>query len=231
MGDRHPRRINARLGAGELRRRRLELGLTRRELARRAAVDLSVIEAAEAHGIGVYDHTASLLAGELGFDIRHVPQPRNSSPGDVEVLGAVLADLGTPIATQTTAAALAWPVERVRAAAAQLRQELQRLGQTVTLSPSDELGLAPFATCISDEQRAAVRREALTIDHATAEVLLAVLRGRRDERSWTKLDDNERVIAMQLVAAGAITEDHGMLAPTDELAPAFEPGQLFALDW
>ena len=60
---------------------------------------------------------------------------------------------------------------------------------------------------------------------------LAVLRGRRDERSWSKLDDNQRAIAMQLVAAGAITEDHGMLAPSDQLAHAFEPGQLFGLDW
>jgi hypothetical protein len=76
-----------------------------------------------------------------------------------------------------------------------------------------------------------VRREALTIDDATAHVLFAVLRGRRDDRSWNKLDDSQRVIAMQLVAAGAITEDHGMLAPSDELARAFEPGQLFGLDW
>jgi ubiquinone biosynthesis protein UbiJ len=75
-----------------------------------------------------------------------------------------------------------------------------------------------------------VHREALTIDDATAEVLLAVLRGRRDDRSWNKLDDNERVIATQLVAASAITEDHGMLVPNEELAYAFEPGQLFALD-
>jgi hypothetical protein len=222
--------MNARLAPDELRRRRLELGLTRRELAWRAAVELSVIEDAEAHGIGIYAHTASLLAGELGINTRHVPQPRSSSPSDVEVLGAVLADLGAPIATQTTAAALAWPPERVRAAAAQLRHELQRLGQTVTLSPSDEPGLAPFATCISDEQRAAVHREALTIDHATAEVLLAVLRGRRDERSWNKLDDNQRTVAMQLVAAGTITEDHSMLAPNDQLAYPFEPGQLFGLD-
>jgi beta-glucosidase-like glycosyl hydrolase len=63
--------------------------------------------------------------------------PRCSSPGDVETLGAVLADLGTPIATQTIAAALAWAPERVRDVAAQLRHELQRLGQTVTLSPGD----------------------------------------------------------------------------------------------
>jgi transcriptional regulator with XRE-family HTH domain len=223
--------MNARLGPDTLRRRRLELGFTRRELARRAAVDLSVIEDAEAHGIPIYNHTASLLAGELGIDTSHLPQRRTSSPGDVETLGAVLADLGTPISTQTIAAALAWAPERVRAAAAQLRHALQRLGQTVTLSPSDQLGLAPFATCISDEQRAAVHREALTIDHATAKVLLAVLRGRRAERSWTKLDDSERVIAMQLVAASAITEDHGMLVANEELAYAFEPGQLFGLDW
>ena len=119
----------------------------------------------------------------------------------------------------------------MRDAAAQLRHELQRLGQTVTLSPGEQLGLASFASCISDEQRAAVRRETLTIDDATAHVLLAVLRGRRDDRSWTKLDDTERVIATQLVAASAITEHHGMLAPSDELARAFEPGQLFVLDW
>jgi len=223
--------MNARLGPDDLRRRRLEVGLTRRELARRAALDLSVIEDAEIHGIPIYDHTASLLASELGIDTSRVPQPAGSSPGDVEILGAVLADLGTPIPTQTIVAALAWPPERVRAAAAQLRHELQRLGQTVTLSPGDHLGLASFASCISDEQRAAVHREALAIDDATAHVLLAVLRGRRDDRSWTKLDDDERVIAMQLVAAGAITEDHGMLAPSDELARAFEPGQLFRLDW
>jgi len=147
------------------------------------------------------------------------------------MLGAVLADLGTPIATQTIAAALAWAPERVRAAAAQLRHELQRLGQTVTLSPGDQLGLAPFATCISDEQRAAAHREALTIDDATAQLLLAVLRGRRNKRSWNKLDDNQRAITMQLVAAGAITEDHGILAPSEQLAYAFEPGQLFGLDW
>jgi len=162
--------MNARLGSDELRRRRLELGLTRRELARRAAVDLSVIEDTEIHGIAIYDHTASLLAGELGIDTSRVPQPAGSSPSDVEILGAVLADLGTPIATQTIAA-------------------------------------------------------------ATAHVLLAVLRGRRDERSWTKLDDNHQAIATQLVAAGAITEDNGMLAPSEHLAGAFDPGQLFQLDW
>jgi len=48
---------------------------------------------------------------------------------------------------------------------------------------------------------------------------------RRDDRSCTKLDNNRRVIATQLVAAGAITEDHGMLAPSEQLAYAFEPGQ------
>ena len=129
-------------------------------------IDLSLIEDAEAHGIPIYDHTASLLAGELGIDTIHVPQPRNSPPGDVEVLGALLADLGTPIATQTIATALAWAPERVRDAAAQLHHELQQLGQTVTLSPGDQLGLTPFASCISDEQRSTVHREVLTIDDA-----------------------------------------------------------------
>jgi hypothetical protein len=68
-------------------------------------------------------------------------------------------------------------------------------------------------------------------DDATADLLLAVLRGRRDERSWTKLDDNQHAIAAQLVAAGAINEDHGMLARSEQLVYAFDPGQLFGLDW
>jgi integrase/recombinase XerC len=72
---------------------------------------------------------------------------------------------------------------------------------------------------------AAIR--ALTI----GDLLLAVLRGRRDERSWTKLDDNQHAIAAQLIAAGAITEDHGMLARSEQLVYAFDPGQLFGLDW
>ena len=44
-------------------------------------------------------------------------------------------------------------------------------------------------------------------------------------------DNNQRVITTQLVAAGAITEEHSMLAPSEQLAYAFEPGQLFGLDW
>jgi len=32
---------------------------------------------------------------------------------------------------------------------------------------------------------------------------------------------------MQLVAAGAITEDHGMLAPSEQLARAFERATCF----
>jgi hypothetical protein len=158
----------------------------------------------------------SLAAG--ASDTSQAQHAQSSPPGDVELLGAMLADLDTPIATQAIAAALAWTAERVRAAAAQLRHELQQLGQTITLSPGDQLSLAPYATCISDEQRAAVRHEALTIDDTTAEVLLTALRGRRGERSWNKLDDNQRDIAMQLVAAGAITEDNGRLAASEHLA-------------
>jgi hypothetical protein len=36
---------------------------------------------------------------------------------------------------------------------------------------------------------------------------------------------------MQLVAAGAITEDNGRLAASEHLAYAFEPSRLFGLDW
>ena len=49
----------------------------------------------------------------------------------------------------------------------------------------------------------ASRREALTIDDATAHVLLAVLRGRRDERSWNKLEGRRPAAGRAALRRGA----------------------------
>lgn len=42
---------------------------------------------------------------------------------------------------------------------------------------------------------------------------------------------DQRVTAMQLVASGAVTEDHGMLGPSEQFADAFKPGLAARTDW
>jgi hypothetical protein len=223
--------LTATIGPALIRRRRHELGLTRRQLARAAAIDLTVIESAEHSGLPIYQQHTVALCWQLGLTITTPASRCQATPADAEILGAILADLQQPMPTQSIAAALDWSVGHVLAAANELRTELNRFGQTVTRGAGHELALAPSAASINDELRAQLHREALRIDDTSAQLLHSIISGRRDDRLASTLTDEQRSIARHLIAAGIITEHHDELQASDALQDALDDRHLRFLRW
>lgn len=215
-----------------VRRRRHQLGLTRTQLARLAAVDIAAIDHAEQDGAPIYNPVALLLGNALGIDLARPDPRRTATPADAEVLGAILADLGEPVPAQAIAATLNCSVEHVHAVSDELRRRLQPLGQTVTRSASDELSLAANPPVnLNDHQREQLRAAALAIDETTARVMLKAIEDRRRDRDWNTLDPEEQHAAAELIAAGAITVYHDLLSPSERLANAIDNRHLIALRW
>lgn len=117
---------------GAVRRRRLRLRISRRELARRVGVDVTLIEDVEQRGTAIYDHTVSAISDQLGCDPRDLAAmpfktTRSTDPADIQLLGALLADFGAPVHEATIAAVLGWAPERRDAAETQLRERASEL--------------------------------------------------------------------------------------------------------
>jgi transcriptional regulator with XRE-family HTH domain len=222
--------VNAQLEAKLLRRLRHELGLTRRQLARSAGVDVVMIEEAESHGLPIFERAAIALSSRLGIDLtsRHAG---DTASAEVELLGAVLAELRQPVPAQAIGDALGWTAARVHDTAAQLRIQLQRYGQTVTHGADDRLALAVYGTAMTDEQREVIHARTLRIDAAEAKVIFTAIAGRRRDRSRDGLTSQEHAIANQLIAAGGIGEHRDVLELTDKLAFAIGDRILADLHW
>jgi transcriptional regulator with XRE-family HTH domain len=179
-----------------VRRRRHQLGLTKLQLARLAAVDITTVEHAEQDGATIYNSATLQLSNQLGIDLANA-DPRTATPAQVEIL----ADLREPVQAQAIAATLDWSVEHVLAVANHLRRKLQRLGQTVTRSASDHLSLAAHLVNLADHEREQIRAEVLTVDQTTASVVLRVIEERRRDRYWGALNPEEQHAATKLIAA------------------------------
>jgi transcriptional regulator with XRE-family HTH domain len=213
-----------------VRRRRHQLGLTKLQLARLAAVDITTVEHAEQDGATIYNSATLQLSNQLGIDLANADQ-RTATPAHVEILGAILADLREPVQAQAIAATLDWSVEHVLAVANHLRRKLQRLGQTVTRSASDHLSLAAHPANLADHQREQIRAEVLTIDQTTASVVLRVIEERRRDRYCGALNPEQQHAATELIAAGAITTSHDLLSPSERLENAIDNRHLTELRW
>jgi hypothetical protein len=215
----------SRLDPPLLRRRRHHLGLTRRQLAREAAVNPETIEHAEEHGLPVYDSITLALSRRLGIDLTN-PDPHDTTPDDIEILGGMLAELHQPVRTHAIADALDWTPVRVQAAAAQLRTKLQQLGQTVTQTADGRLSIAAFQVKLTNRQREQIRSHVLRIDLPAAETLHRVITGRRDERYWGALGIDQQQAATALIAAGVIATYDDELMPSRRLEAAIDNFQL-----
>jgi transcriptional regulator with XRE-family HTH domain len=213
-----------------LRRRRHQLCLTRRQLAREAGVNIETIENAEEHGMPVYDSITLALSRQLGIDLTN-PDPYVTTANDTELLGGILAELRQPVRTHAIAEALDWTPARVQATSAQLRTELQQLGQTVTQTADGRLSIAAFQVNLTDRQRERIRSHVLRIDVPAAQVIYTVITGRRAERYRGDLDKEEHHAATELIAAGVIVSYHDELAPSQRLEAAIDNFPLQQLRW
>jgi hypothetical protein len=133
-----------------------------------------MIEDAEMYGMAIYQPAAIALTRQLGLDITG-SQRECDDPGDSELIGAILADIGEPLAAGTIASALGWTVDRVLDAAggAAHRAAAGRADGDGHRQP--RLALASHADGISDEIRADLHAARARIDDTAAALLHGII--------------------------------------------------------
>jgi hypothetical protein len=165
--------------------------------------------------MAIYQPAAIALARQLGLDITAIQRERDDT-AESQLIGAILADIGEPLAADTIATALGWTVDRLLDAAHGLRTQLRRIGQTVTISANHDLALAPYADVVSDALRADLHAAAIRIDDSAAALLHRIVTGRHQDRLASTLTDEERTIATHMIA----TERHWCDVSERAFAPA-----------
>lgn len=202
-----------RLNTELIRRRRRELRLSERELGERLGTSrttIRFIESGEVAGkltLDLVSQLGDVLAVSFSDLVMAEPPPvERAEPGDIERLGALLAEAAEATPIDLAAEVLGWSVERTQRAAYDLATRLPSVGMTLRTSDG-ELACLPAAAALSaDELRERARRH-LARNHLTshqARVLLAYLE--RDLDAVRKLGGRE-FTAVALLAKAGLIED------------------------
>lgn len=203
------------LDAAAIRRRRQELALSQRALAKTLGVTLVVVrglEDATNHDVQPLGLVVD-LADALGVPVAHLlaepsetPAARPNATADARTVGAALHHAGTRIEITALAEALAWTLPRTRAAVERLRTTAATAGLAVH-HRDDRVRLVAADDAIDPHELAAVLRRhqaARSLTAQEADVLYAVARGDFHARNPS---NPETVAVGSLRNAGLLTRD------------------------
>lgn len=213
-----------------LARRRLELGLTRRQLARAAGVNDSVVNALErgelpplmkASSFARYAQALAMHPAELFGGAPPAP-PTHEPADDTAALGALLwsCDQATP--RSAVADALGWDAGRVNKAAEALDGQLRSAGLRLLAGPG-ELSIVAEASSLppADQVATAVRRQQLrgAVSLHRVKVLLDIANG--DFRANRNANGATMAHLLFLQRGEMITYPTGSATPTPSDDVAF----------
>lgn len=130
------------LKSGGLRNLRLSRGFAQRQVANESGVDIATVRRLETLGIGDSStfsvaqliHIADYLNVEVGhlFEIEPSPTPSTKpEPSDVQLLGAILFDLGKSTKTKAVSEVLGWNSTKIHEVANDLDRNLALSGLTL----------------------------------------------------------------------------------------------------
>lgn len=198
----------ATLNAELIRARRIELGMSRRALARRLAVSMTVVRRLEE---GTGDHSISLrllvnLAERLGCRLTDLfiettePSPVLSTADDVKV-EAILVDAGQAVFRDDIARGLGWDIDRTVAAITHLDARLRGTGQQLHSYRVGWWRIIATPSALAKTERVGATRARLSdggMIVAQARAVVAVL---RHSESHTRPDRRAAVKALQVAQA------------------------------
>lgn len=204
------------------RRRRQDLALTERELARLLGVGGAVVRGLEQGRnhetlpLGLLARWAELLGVQLALLLTEPDgEVQPTEPDDAAAIGMLLAEADRLIALDALADALDWSLERVRTAVADLAGRTAGVGLVVHRLNND-VALRPAATR-GDEVKELLRvhqaRRGLQLTEA--KVLYRVMRGTLE---LNHLGNADRVALGRLQRAGIVDLDVAGLKLTDSAA-------------
>lgn len=200
------------LDAALIRRRRRELGLSLRGVARHLNVSAAVIERIE-EGINHNDlplALAAALADTLAIPRQHIwaqPHPADTDTADdAATVGALLAETGVLTPREALADALTWPLHRVDAALEQLDQHLRPLGWTLHHLKGD-VDIRRHPGAANPEQIQTLLRHhhaRRSLTRSEARLLYRILGGLTEQRISS---NNDRVALGRLQNAGLLNDE------------------------
>ncbi|MFN8132099.1 MAG: helix-turn-helix transcriptional regulator [Solirubrobacteraceae bacterium] len=222
-------------------RRRLQRGLSQRELAHRLGFSAATVRRLEtvAAQPELSLRELSALAGELGAapaqllasgageDDTAARQEPSGLQGDADaaVITAALASLDRPASRAEIAAGLGWPLGRVEAALHAAARRLHGSGLDILIRPSGDVCLIPAPGLVSRDQERELARARLArrgLRSSEARLLLMIARG---ERLPLRLPRNDRVALGALINAGLVQNDGTRLCLSEAAAHALRLDQ------
>lgn len=205
----------------DLRRRRLERGLTRRGLADRAGVTTAAIDHAEQTTTELAGALTDRLARALAQPGDRTPEP---APADHARVHALLADLAGPCTLDQIAEIFEWQLRRASDALKDLESRLAHSGQSIQRTGRGTYRLAPRAELLTEtERRLAHQAPAGPLSPHAAAVLHQIIEGPRNRRYQDNFTTPAaRRATERLRAADLIAEDQATsLWPTDRALATF----------
>lgn len=205
-----------------IRRRRRELGLSLREVARHVSVSAAVIERLE-DGTNHNDLPLALvaaLADTLAIprqDIWAQPHPADTDTADdAATVGALLAETGVLTPREALADALAWPLDRLDTALKELDQRLRPLGWMLHhLNGDVDIRRHPGAASPEQIQTLLRHHQARrSLKLSEARLLYRILDGLNEQHISS---NNDRVALGRLQNAGLLNDDTEQPTAADEV--------------
>lgn len=195
--------MNARVIAG----RRLQLGLSRTDLARLTGLNWDLIARIEEHGeppaltLDAASRLASALAVELTTITSHGREP--PTPDDIR-LEALLAHADQPLSVTDISRALGWRLTRTRRAHELLHARLVTTGQTLRHVAPGRYELVARGDVLRPDELGQLRRSESAITAHDAGLLRGLITGRHRERRWEHFDADQRASLARLAERGLI---------------------------
>jgi transcriptional regulator with XRE-family HTH domain len=200
------------LDGDRIRARRLSLGISERELARRLGVTGVVVNNLE-RGLNHADQDAGLLADlarHLGLPIADLftappaTQAEDGAAGDAAAVGALVAAAGRGVPATVLADATGWTLDRVTAALDELEVRLSAVGQALLRFGDGEVKLVPRVGAGDRDRLQAMLRRSFArtgMNLRQASMLHRVMRG---QATGAEQRNSDRVALAELVNAGLV---------------------------
>ncbi len=191
--------------------RRLQLGLSRTDLARLTGLAWDVIATIEERGEppALTLHAARRLASALAIDLTTIAAAwGRAQPEDEDVrVEALLAHADHPASATHIADALQWSLKRTQRALQHLDERLAGTGQTLRHTAPGCYELAPRGDVLQPGDLGRLREREEPISAADAALLRRLIIGRREDRCWANFDSRQRTRLVRLAQRGLVQSD------------------------
>jgi len=223
------------LDAAAIRRLRLQAGYSTRRFARALGVSASTVRGLEDGSnheqlpLALIARLAELVGvatSELFTRATDVPADLSTDDRTIE---AALQSLPGVVAASDLARALGWKLDRARQALDALDRRLQPTGARLHRNGWQQCAIRPASEHLSEDQQQALHRigpRDRGLNHLTARLLLAAIRGELDDRWFKTASNSERVALQSLLKQGALITlvSETRIVPAADTIYGLDPG-------